>query len=132
MDYLVEAKSHMRRKFLTALMPSMIRQLKLEKFDRSVVVIVEENAECGSTMEMPGIGGFAISISDKLSMKNLALTLAHEMVHVKQMVKGHLRQSEEGMVWRGKLMGEVKYLDQPWEIEAFSKQELLMRRALEE
>ena len=132
MDYLVEAKSHLRRKFLNALMPSMIRQLKLEKFDKSVAVIVEENDECGTTMEMPGVNGFVISINGKQSMKGLALTLAHEMVHVKQMVRGHLRQTEEGMLWKGKKMNDVKYLDQPWEIEAFSKQELLMRRAIEE
>jgi hypothetical protein len=35
-------------------------------------------------------------------------------------------------MWKGKRYSKkTKYLDMPWEIDAFSKQELLLRRALE-
>ena len=36
-------------------------------------------------------------------------------------------------VWLGKMYSKkTPYLDMPWEIEAFSKQELILRRAFEE
>lgn len=124
----------MRRKFLESLMPSYIKQLKLDKFDKSVVILVDSDChEMGTTMEMKAVNGFVIEIAPQ-SLKNLALTLAHEMVHVKQMVRGHLKMDGRGATyWRGEKQSKtIAYLDQPWEIEAFSKQELMMRRAFEE
>jgi len=53
------------------------------------------------------------------------------MVHVKQLAKGTLRCVDGITYWKGKRYRKNhKYLNQPWEIEAFSKQELLFRRTL--
>jgi hypothetical protein len=62
------------------------------------------------------------------------MTLAHELVHVKQMAKGILKSTKNGsQIWAGKKYSKrTKYLDRPWEIEAFSKQELILRRAFED
>jgi hypothetical protein len=56
------------------------------------------------------------------------------MVHVKQMAKGILKSTKNGaQIWAGKKYSKrIKYLDRPWEIEAFSKQELILRRAFED
>ena len=65
------------------------------------------------------------------SFDRLGVTLAHEMVHVKQLAKGTLKTVKGVSYWNGRRYSKrTKYLDQPWEIEAFSKQELLFRRAI--
>jgi hypothetical protein len=66
------------------------------------------------------------------SFERLGITLAHEMVHVKQLAKGHLKNVKGVNYWNGKRYSKrTKYLNMPWEIEAFSKQELLFRRAID-
>jgi len=55
------------------------------------------------------------------------------MVHVKQFAKGQLRTEGQVRYWNGKRYRKnTKYLDQPWEQEAFARQEILFRRAIEE
>ena len=43
MEFKIEAASHLRRKFLGAIMPSMIEQLGLLNSKKAVLVIVEDN-----------------------------------------------------------------------------------------
>ena len=46
--------------------------------------------------------------------------LAHEMVHLKQFVRGELCDYESGRVqWKSRSFGRVHYDDQPWEKEAY-------------
>ena len=46
--------------------------------------------------------------------------LAHEMVHLKQFVRGELCDYETGRVqWKSRSFGRVHYDDQPWEKEAY-------------
>jgi hypothetical protein len=53
------------------------------------------------------------------------------MVHVRQMAKGKFKSLPNGNTWNGKLYTKkTKYLDQPWEQDAFAKQELVFRRAI--
>ena len=60
----------------------------------------------------------------------LATTTAHEMVHVKQYAKGQLitkpRKNGKSPLnyWLGKL-NKKDYYNRPWELEAFSKQQIL-------
>jgi hypothetical protein len=64
--------------------------------------------------------------------------LAHEMVHLKQMAKGEMKdkyvKSRYVTVWRGdRYEDDVNYWDQPWELEAYKLQErgnLKMKRWL--
>jgi hypothetical protein len=75
-----------------------------------------------------------VVIKPNRRLKEIGLTLAHEMVHVKQMAKGTLKSTKNGVsIWAGKKYSKkTAYLSMPWEIEAFSKQELILRRAIEE
>jgi hypothetical protein len=51
---------------------------------------------------------------------------------VAQFAKGTLQVTPKGKRWKGKFHGlNVAYLQQPWEIDAFAKQELIFRRAIE-
>ena len=58
------------------------------------------------------------------SMKNpfdqVLIWLAHEMVHLKQFVRGELYDYATGNVqWKSRTYGRVHYNDQPWEKEAY-------------
>lgn len=134
MEFKVEAGKR-NKKFIEALMPSIIQQLKLERTTKVVVIRVAD--ECGTnqgaTVDLGINFGYVIVIKPTRSLKDLGITLAHEMVHVKQMAKGTLKNRQSGSyIWAGKRYSKkTEYLSMPWEIEAFSKQELIFRRALE-
>lgn len=116
-------------------MPSMLKQLNLETSKRVLLVRVAD--ECGEnlgiTMDLGKNIGIVVVVKPRKNLKEVGLTLAHEMVHVKQLAKGTLKTRKTGSyIWAGKRYSKkTEYLSMPWEIEAFSKQELLFRRALE-
>jgi hypothetical protein len=132
MEFVVEAKSHLRKKFITALLPSMIKQLGLEKSKKSVLIMVDEVEALGVTVPFESFDCYLIVIKPQ-RMVSIGATLAHEMVHVKQMAQGKLRKvTKTHTMWAGKRYTKTtKYLDQPWEQQAFAMQELVFRRALE-
>ena len=141
MEYAVEGSAN-ARKYLNALMPSMIKQLGLENSSKAVLVKVSD--ECpgeGFTIDVEFADAYLVMIKPRrlsgckvtVGHKELALTLAHELVHVKQMAKGQLKPVKNGHTWMGKrYSNKTAYLSLPWEVEAFSRQEIIMRRALED
>lgn len=75
---------------------------------------------------------FTIRIREGMSLSKKLRTLCHEMVHVKQYAKGEMKQ-----MWKParttKFCGEyysddLDYWDQPWEIEAFGREDGLYTR----
>tara|TARA_B100000073_G_scaffold327316_1_gene312896 strand:+ start:2086 stop:2544 length:459 start_codon:yes stop_codon:yes gene_type:complete len=68
---------------------------------------------------------FNIEIDSKQKLRDLLVTLAHEMVHVKQFSKGELYESTKVSKhrWQGKwLKKDLEYWDRPWEIEAHGRE----------
>jgi hypothetical protein len=134
MEFKVEA-SRRNKKFIEALLPSMISQLKLESSKRVLLIRVAD--ECGEnqgiTIDLGQNIGIVVVVKPRKNLKEVGLTLAHEMVHVKQLAKGVLKTRKTGSyIWAGKRYSKkTEYLSMPWEIEAFSKQELILRRAFE-
>jgi len=64
---------------------------------------------------------FKVVIKKDESVRKMLMTLAHEIVHVKQYAVGEL--SENHASWRGKRINEdVDYWESPWEIEAFGRE----------
>ena len=129
------------REFLNSLMPSMIDQLGLSRSRRAVLVKitpdVPEGME-GATMYIDVADCYLVLIKQprrlsKLTLLNMATTLAHEMVHVRQLAKGQLKYlPNQAKLWMGRrYTSKTRYLDQPWEQDAFARQEILMRRAIE-
>jgi hypothetical protein len=135
MEYKIEG-SRRNKKFVEAVLPSMISQLKLENCTKAVVIRIADECEGnqGITVDLSELTGcYMVVIKPTRKLKDIGLTLAHEMVHVKQLAKGILKNKQNGVnIWAGKrYTNKVAYLDMPWEIEAFSKQELILRRAFE-
>ena len=70
---------------------------------------------------------FTIELDSSISIRNILINLAHEMVHVKQWVKGEMYEysSNSNVVRFMKKkydMNDMDYYDYPWEIEAFGRQ----------
>jgi len=141
MEYAIEASNAGTKKFLYSLMPSILEQLKLTNSRRAVLVKVTNGISAGNegaTTYVEIADCYLVLLKPPeaftaKSMVELGITLAHEMVHVKQLAKGHMKIVGNGtVVWMGKRYGKkTKYLDQPWEQHAFARQEIIARRALE-
>ena len=132
MEYHIEAGPKTRR-YIEAILPSMMTQLGLDRSRRLLMIKVDRDLEDqGSTIPMLGIDTFLVVLKPTRNILNLGITLAHELTHVAQFAKGTLQVTPRGKKWRGKFYGlKTPYLDQPWEVQAFSKQEILFRRAIE-
>jgi hypothetical protein len=82
---------------------------------------------------------FMINIDQTMGLRYTLLTLAHECVHVKQFVRGEmkdrLKKSECGFTtfWKDECVAskELDYWDQPWEIEAHGREKGLYYKFIE-
>jgi hypothetical protein len=140
MEFAVEANGK-SQKFLTAIMPSMIKQLNLENSQRAVLVKVTSDIDpgfYGATLHIEVADCYLVLLKKPKRMTAHALiemstTLAHEMVHVRQLAKGQMKfLKNQARIWMGKrYSAKVPYLDQPWELQALGLQEIIVRRAIE-
>ena len=132
MEFHVDGSPKIKR-FVESLLPSMLEQLKLTKSKKLLHIIIDRDLqELGTTVPLKGLDTYLVVIKPVKDMAALGATLAHELTHVAQFAKGTLQLTPRGKRWKGKYYGRrVPYLDQPWEIQAFAKQELIMRRAIE-
>ena len=61
-----------------------------------------------------------LDASMKYGFDQILTWLAHEMVHLKQFVRGELCDYETGRVqWKTRSFGRLDHADQPWEKEAY-------------
>ena len=69
---------------------------------------------------------FTIEHDPGVKIRNLLITLAHEMVHIKQWAKDEMYEYMEPNMVRFKgeklHLKEINYWDYPWEIEAYGRQ----------
>jgi len=132
MEFYVEGTSK-TKKYIEALLPSMLAQLKLTNSRKLLHIKLDPELEdLGTTVPLPGIDTYLVVLKPVKDLTDLAATLAHELTHVAQMAKGILKITRKGRKWKGKFYPvSYPYLEQPWEIQAFARQELIMRRALE-
>jgi hypothetical protein len=141
MEYLVEATNPNISKFLNGLMPSMIEQLGLTRSRRAVLIKVTNDIEegmQGATLNIDIADCYLVLIKQpkrltKANLLEMGTTLAHEMVHVRQLAKGQMKfLPNQNRIWMGKrYSNRTHYLDQPWELDAFARQEIVFRKAIE-
>jgi len=132
MQFHVEAGPKTRR-FIEAVLPSMLTQLGLNSSRRLLMIKTDrELTDHGTTIPMAGIDTILVVLKPRRNLIELGVTLAHELVHVRQLARGILRMTPQGKKWRGKFYSRrTPYLDQPWEQEAFARQEIIFRRAID-
>ena len=72
-----------------------------------------------------------IKISSRLTFSAQELTLAHEMVHASQFIKGELiHHKDNHFTWKGREFRNIKhmnYRDRAWEEEAFKMEKTLLK-----
>ena len=64
---------------------------------------------------------------EKQTFFEMMLTLAHEMIHVKQFMKGEM-SDEPKATWHGRNHEKTPYTKQPWEIEAHKQEHELFAK----
>ena len=71
---------------------------------------------------------FTIELDTTVKIRNLLITLAHEMVHIKQYVMSELTFKREKMCWKNEVIGDMteeQYYCSPHEVEAYGKEKWL-------
>ena len=133
MEHIVEIRNGRTKKFVQELLPKMIAEAGLERSRYYLHVRLDRELEdLGTMIPMLGLNTFLIVLRPTRDMYALGITLAHELLHVAQVAKGVLKFTPKGRKWKGKFYHRnYPYLDQPWELQAFARQEILFRRALE-
>ena len=69
------------------------------------------------------------SFGVKLEYSDMMKTLAHEMVHAKQYLRGELNGYSNS--WKGKRLKTYEYDNQPWEKEAYKLEDKLYYKCYE-
>lgn len=117
----------------------MIKQLGLDKYNNQLIIIIDNNLDDGNGNPCNALatndnGRFIIALkgcsNNKLALEQSGITLAHELVHIKQMLNGKLNMNNDGFImWCGKqFSNDYDYLSRPWEIMAFAQQEIIFRK----
>lgn len=68
---------------------------------------------------------FLIEVQSRLNEKDYLTTLCHEMWHVYQFVKGDLKIKSSKTYYKGVSMEDIDYSEQPFELEAYQKENKL-------
>ena len=73
-----------------------------------------------------------IEIDKRLKGDDFITCVLHELVHVKQQFKGHLKEypANSGIekMWKGEIYLGIDYMNLPWEKEAYEQQEILLKK----
>lgn len=107
-----------------------LRSLKIDIFCKKNLI---QKAECIAQCYRQGPRYYLIEIDSGLPMRTILASLAHELVHVKQYVRGELSYDGENEIFRGEVYGpDHGYWDLPSEIEAHGRERGLLFRYIEE
>ena len=124
-----------RKDLMLSMAKFFAKQLNIHKSKYKVFICTDptlkedgNNGLCAKT----GDKEITIALYSRLTPIKMLYTLAHEMVHVKQMCRGHYKHTPmkygKGVhhYWLGKRV-VAKYIDRPWEREAFKLESILCR-----
>jgi hypothetical protein len=133
MEVVLTGRDTLRARMVLFQVNWLIKALNLSNYKSTLEVIPKRglNQKTGG-VGLSGRNGTRIGFAYDTKLKDdLFRTVSHEMIHIKQLLKGQLRYemdgNEEVVFWRGKRFDTSKcaYIDRPWEREAYSKQEIL-------
>jgi len=139
MNFQVFCRSPERNFIINSCVKFFIKKLNLQnsKYQLEVHTVYDLRGkkECSGQVYQKGPKSICMQLDNRLSMSILLVTIAHEMVHVKQIAKGQYsgRLAPNGKVlacWRGKPV-KAAYLKRPWEVEAYNRQNALAEMMIE-
>ena len=103
----------------------MPRKRNLEIDILQIKNLQTESGDLASCIDTEDLNTFEIQLDKGMSLRKKLLSLAHEMVHVKQFTRKELQHSDSinKQLWRGKKYNtKNRYYDLPWEIEAYGRE----------
>lgn len=132
MDIQFNIKNSGSKEFIGMVVKFFEQELKLKNSSWTLDVRTERGMRFDGTrgcVTYVGPKYLVMFVDSGLDMERLVLTLAHEMVHVKQYARGQIKHKLGGKTyyWMGKPIRK-QYYDQPWEVEAFSKERVLANK----
>lgn len=111
----------------------MVKKLLPRVRNLTVYIDFQKNLE-----ENEGIIAYAMDLNDRCfeigvdkelmtnhGIREFASALCHEMVHVKQYLRGELKYLRGKELWKGRDCTDMEYMEQPWEKEAYKMQDEL-------
>lgn len=112
------------RSILTYLMPRLQRDVNIHL---EFLTKCDDNAYglCEGDRDSAEIEISRTLYGDKIPMEEMMQTLAHELVHAKQFIKSDL--SPVRFKYKTKDYSRTPYSRQPWELEAYRKEEKLFQ-----
>lgn len=132
MEIEVLSHSKQRSETIKAVAEFYVEKLNLTNSKYKVFICTDpslkkdgNNGLCAKT----GKKEITVAVYSRLDNIKLLYTLAHEFVHVKQIARGQYTQKTvRGRVqhfWLGQRVSK-KYIERPWEIEAFGRESILV------
>ena len=112
------------------------KELKLENSKYSLVILTDRGMSkrdgCRGTVFQVGPKALGMVLDTAVNLENLIITIAHEMVHVKQYARGQIKHGKnlKSKLWMGQRI-KAQYYDSPWEIEAYSKERVLANKVFQ-
>lgn len=125
-----------QKKRLVKFVEDVIMHLLPYPYKREIFIAIEFTTELENAGECTGDRNSAeILIAKELDgtevpTRDIALTIAHELVHAKQYIKGQTNPSKP--VWRGINYAGVAYRGSPWEKEAYLMEDKLVEMFYDE
>lgn len=109
------------------------KELKLQNSKYSLVILTDRGMSkrdgCRGSVFQVGPKALGMVLDTAVNLENLIITIAHEMVHVKQYARGQIKHGKnlKSRTWMGQ-KNKSQYYDSPWEIEAYSKERVLANK----
>ena len=126
---IVMRKGH-KRSLAEASIGFFIKELGLERSRYTLIVTTDktlhqDESAYGMVFRI-GERDIAMLLDSRMHYKDMVETIAHEMVHVKQIARGTLdtvfSRGRMYQTWKGKRADKIAYHRRPWELEAFRRE----------
>jgi hypothetical protein len=133
MEIEIAARASLTKTVIETCVELFKKELKLQNSKYSLVILTDRGMSkrdgCRGTVFQVGPKSLGMVIDTAMSIENLIITLAHEMVHVKQYARGQITHGKnlKSKFWMGQRI-KSQYYDSPWEIEAYSKERVLANK----
>lgn len=139
MDVQIFCRSPERKQIIDYCVKYFTKTLKLRnsryQLEVHSIYDLRGKEKCNGQVYQNGVKSICMQLDNRLSLAKLLITIAHEMVHVKQIAKGQYRGKLAGngkvlSCWRG-VPVKAAYYERPWEVEAYKRQTILVEMMIE-
>jgi hypothetical protein len=128
------------KELMTSLAYYCVKKLMPRKRNLEIDILQIKNlqtksGDLASCIDTEDLNTFEIQLDKDMSLRKKLLSVAHEMVHVKQFTRKELEHTDSinKQLWRGKKYNtKNRYYDLPWEIEAYGRELGLFTTWIEE